>query len=235
MSDLQSATNLKEIVASHIWFHSIDLGNGIVTNGINTLETMELRYQQTFSNVDLLGRTVLDIGTWNGGFAVEAWRRGASAVTGLDHFTWNHPYFRARDTFDLVSKVTGANLKAIDKDLDRTRLDLSGIGKYDVVLFLGVFYHLINPLSALREVGGTVGDVLILETHLERFSEDRPAMVFFPGAELAGDPTNWWGPNSACIVELLKAVGFARIEISACFGDTRGLFHAYRTSAPEPG
>ena len=228
MSHLQSASNLQEIVASYIWWHSIDLGNGIVTNGVNTLETMELRYQQTFSKIDLVGRTVLDVGTWNGGFAVEAWRRGASSVTGLDHFTWNNTYFRARDTFNLTSSVTGAGLKAIDRDLDDPKLDLSDIGKFDVVLFLGVFYHLKNPLSALREVSGTVKDVLVLETHLERFSEDRPAMVFFPGAELAGDATNWWGPNTACIVELLKLMGFARIEISAGFGDTRGLFHAYR-------
>jgi tRNA (mo5U34)-methyltransferase len=98
-----------------------------------------------------------------------------------------------------------------------------------------VFYHLKNPLSALREVSGTVGDVLILETHLERFSEDRPAMVFFPEAELAGDPTNWWGPNTACIVELLKTMGFVHIEISAGFGDTRGLFHAYRASNLQAG
>jgi len=228
MSHLQSASNLQEIVASYIWWHSIDLGNGIVTNGVNTLETMELRYQQTFSKIDLVGRTVLDVGTWNGGFAVEAWRRGASSVTGLDHFTWNNPYFRGRDTFNLTSSMTGASLKAIDRDLDDPKLDLSDIGKFDVVLFLGVFYHLKNPLSALREVSGTVKDVLALETHLERFSEDRPAMVFFPGAELAGDATNWWGPNTACIVELLKLMGFARIEISAGFGDTRGLFHAYR-------
>ena len=228
MSHLQSASNLQEIVASYIWWHSIDLGNGIVTNGVNTLETMELRYQQTFSKIDLVGRTVLDVGTWNGGFAVEAWRRGASSVTGLDHFTWNNTYFRARDTFNLTSSMTGASLKAIDRDLDDPKLDLSDIGKFDVVLFLGVFYHLKNPLSALREVSGTVKDVLALETHLERFSEDRPAMVFFPGVELAGDATNWWGPNTACIVELLKLMGFARIEISAGFGDTRGLFHAYR-------
>src|SRR6516225_6199879 len=195
MSHLQSASNLQAIVASYIWWHSIDLGNGIVTNGVNTLETMELRYQQTCSKIDLVGRTVLDVGTWNGGFSVEAWRRGASSVTGFDHFTWNNTYFRARDTFNLTSSVTGAGLKAIDRDLDDPKLDLSDIGKFDVVLFLGVFYHLKNPLSALREVSGTVKDVLALETHLERFSEDRPAMVFFPGAELAGDATNWWGPN----------------------------------------
>lgn len=230
MTDLRSATNLQEIVDSYFWWHSIDLGNGIITNGTKTPEIMQLEYENTFSKINLVGRTVLDIGTWNGGFAVEAWRRGASSVTGVDHFTWNHPYYRGRETFNLVSEVTGANLKAIDRDLDDPRLDLSDIGQHDVVLFLGVFYHLKNPLSALREVSGTVRDVLVLETYVERFSDDRPAMVFYPGAELAGDATNWWGPNTACIVELLKLMGFAQIEIAAGSDNSREVFHAYRAS-----
>jgi tRNA (mo5U34)-methyltransferase len=235
MTDLRSAPGLQKIVDSYNWWHSIALGNGIIAKGIKNPEIMQLEYENTFSKINLAGRTVLDVGTWNGGFAVEAWRRGASTVTGLDHFTWNHPHFRGRETFDLVSEVTGSDLKAIDRDLDDPRLDLSDIGQYDVVLFLGVFYHLKNPLSALREVSCTVRDVLVLETHVERFCEDRPAMVFYPGAELADDPTNWWGPNTACIVELLKLMGFAQIEIAAGSTDSRAVFHAYRASAPKFG
>lgn len=215
-------------VGSYFWWHSIDLGNGIVTKGVKTLEIMQLEYENTFSKLDLAGRTVLDVGAWNGGFAIEAWRRGASSVTGLDHYTWNDSFFRGRDTFELVSGITGANLKALDRDLDDPRLDLSDLGVFDVVLWLGVFYHLRNPLSALREIATTVGDVLVLETHVERFSEDRPAMIFYPGAELAGDSTNWWGPNTLCVVELLKMMGFAKIDVSPGFDSLREVFHAYR-------
>jgi tRNA (mo5U34)-methyltransferase len=173
----------------------------------------------------------LDIGAWNGAFAVEAWRRGAASVTGLDHYTWNDAHFRGKETFSLISDVTGSNLKLIDRDLDDPRLDLGDLGQYDVVLFLGVFYHLKNPLSALREVSRTVRNVLVLETHVERFSEDRPAMVFYPGAELGGDSENWWGPNTACIVALLKSMGYTRIEITAGSDNAREVFHAYRASA----
>jgi tRNA (mo5U34)-methyltransferase len=230
-TDLRSVTNLQEIVDSYHWWHSIDLGDGVITSGVKTLALMQLEYRNIFSKIDLVGRTVLDIGAWNGGFAVEAWRRGAASVTGLDHYTWNDAHFRGKETFNLISDITGSNLKLIDRDLDDPRLDLSDLGQYDVVLFLGVFYHLKNPLSALREVGRTARDVLVLETHVERFSEDRPAMVFYPEAELGGDAGNWWGPNTACIVALLKAMGYRRIEITAGSDTTREVFHAYRESA----
>jgi tRNA (mo5U34)-methyltransferase len=230
-TDLQRSTNLQEIVDSYHWWHSIDLGGGVITSGVKTLALMQSECENAFSNIDLTGRSVLDIGAWNGGFAVEAWRRGAASVTGLDHYTWNDPHFRGKETFKLISDLTGANFKLVDRDLDDPRLDLSDLGQYDVVLFLGVFYHLKNPLSALREVSRTARDVLVLETHVERFSEDRPAMVFYPGAQLGGDKGNWWGPNTACIAELLKLMGFTRVEITAGSSNTREVFHAYRASA----
>jgi SAM-dependent methyltransferase len=227
-TDLRSTPNLQDVVDSYYWWHSIDLGGGVITSGVKTLAVMQLEYENTFSNIDLVGRTVLDIGAWNGGFAVEACRRGAASVAGLDHYTWNDPHFRGRETFNLISDITESNLRSIDRDLDEPRLDLSDLGQYDVVLFLGVFYHLKNPLSALREVSRTVRNVLVLETHVERFSEDKPAMVFYPGAELGGDSGNWWGPNTACVVALLKLMGFVRIEITAGSDNAREVFHAYR-------
>jgi tRNA (mo5U34)-methyltransferase len=228
MAFIKGTNKLQEVVDSHYWWHSIDLGNGIITPGKKTVEIMQLEFGNTFSKINVAGRTILDVGAWNGGFSVEAWRRGATSVTGLDHFTWNHPHYRGRETFNLISEATGANLKAIDRDLDDPRLDLNDIGKFDIVLFLGVFYHLQNPISALREVSNVAKDVLVLETYIERFSEDRPAMMFYPGAELAGDSTNWWGPNTACIVELLRLMEFARVEVARGFDKSREVFHAYR-------
>ena len=54
-------------------------------------------------------------------------------------------------------------------------------------------------------------------------------MVFYPGRELANDPTNWWGPNSACVTAMLRDSGFARVEYQQHprYPD-RGIFHAYR-------
>jgi tRNA (mo5U34)-methyltransferase len=227
----QSVSEVRTFVSSLIWHHSIDLGNGIITHGTKSLEAIQFEYNVVFDQIDLTGQNVLDVGAWNGGFSVEAWRRGASLVTGLDHYTWNHPDYRGRETFEYVSEITGAKFKSIDRDLDDPRLDLRDIGYYDVVLFLGVFYHLKNPLSALREVSAAIRDILVLETFVENFSPDRrPMMVLYPGSELVGDPTNWWGPNIECIVELLKLAGFIKVTVATGATHNRKVFHAYRTN-----
>jgi hypothetical protein len=57
------------------------------------------------------------------------------------------------------------------------------------------------------------GDLLILETHVARIGTRRPAMVFYPGAELDWDETNWWGPNESAVVAMLREVGYRRVEV----------------------
>ena len=213
--------------ASHFWFHSIDLGNGLTTHGTKLPEIMKVEFEKAFAKIDLRGKTVLDIGAWNGAFSLEAHRRGAESVTALDHFTWYHEHFRGRASFDFMARVTDVNFQTIDLDLDATPLDFSSVAPHDVVLFLGVFYHLRDPIAALQQIAQIVREVLVLETYIEQMSEHRPAMVFYPGAELAGDASNWWGPNSACIHELLRMVGFARVEESPGSVGNRKIFHAY--------
>jgi tRNA (mo5U34)-methyltransferase len=222
------AGDIAEEAARYFWWHSIDLGGGFVTPGHKTPEMMAAEFANTFDRLDLRGKSVLDIGAWTGGFSVEARRRGARTVTALDHYTWNHPGFRGREAFDLVNRVTGADIRAVDLDLDAPALDLGGVGRFDIVLFLGVFYHLKNPIGALRQIAELAREVLVVETHIEHFSPERPAMMFYPGAELAGDDTNWWGPNRACLVEPLGVVGFRRVIASPGWGSSREVFHAFR-------
>lgn len=220
--------NIKDEVARHFWYHTIDLGDGIITPGVKTAELMRLESEAMFGRLDLRNKSFLDIGAWNGAFSVEAARRGAARIAALDHHTWNNPQLRGRETFDFVAKVTRNKFEAIDMDLDQPALSLSGIGRFDVVLFAGVFYHLFDPIAATREIAALTGEVLIMETHVEEIGDGRPAMIFYPGAELSNDPTNWWGPNIACVVALLKQFGFLRVDISNGGGHTRKIFHAFR-------
>ena len=216
-------------IDDNVWFHSIELPGGYVTPGRKTLEIMKSDYANTFNKLSLDGRTVLDVGAWNGAFSVEALRRGAKEVTALDHRVWNHPGFQGRKAFDFVVRQTGCTISTVDIDLDQRKLDLSHLGPFDVVLFLGVFYHLVDPIAALRELSSITREVMVLETYIERsLGELAPAMKFYPRAELANDPSNWWGPNVICIVELLKMNGFARVEVSSGSHDNRNVFHAYR-------
>jgi tRNA (mo5U34)-methyltransferase len=230
MSVMEFYMSLSEEVAKYHWFHTIDLGHGVVTPGSKSAAHMDQEASALFDCLDLTDKTLLDIGAWNGGFSVLAKRRGARSVTGLDHFTWNHPTLRGRETFDLVSKATKYDFEAIDVDLDNQSLSLEFVGTFDVVLFAGVFYHLFDPIAATREVAALAKECLIVETHVEVIENDRrPAMILYPGAELSNDPTNWWGPNIPCMVALLKLYGFPRVTVRNGSAVQRKVFHAYRS------
>ncbi len=223
--------SLSEEVAKYHWFHTIDLGQGVVTPGSKSAAHMVQDTATFFDGVDLTNKSLLDVGAWNGGHSVLAKRRGAKAVAALDHYTWNHPTLRGRETFDLVCRATGYDFKAIDIDLDMKSLSLDFVGKFDIVLYAGVFYHLVDPIAATREVAALANDLLIVETHVEVIEGDaRPAMIFYPGAELSGDATNWWGPNIPCMVALLKLFGFPRITVANGIAAHRKVFHAYRSA-----
>jgi tRNA (mo5U34)-methyltransferase len=220
--------DLIRAIDPYTWWHSIDLGGGVTTSGVKTAELMASEFANTFSNVDLRGKSVLDIGASDGGFSVEAARRGASRVVAVDQYDRKHEYWNGRERIDLVSAATGIAIEAVAVDLDSPRLSLAHLGQFDIVLFLGVFYHLVDPIAALREIVPLARELLILETHVEETGDPRPLMIFYPGGELGGDPTNWWGPNTACVREMLRIAGFNRIDLSPGSGANRQLFHAYR-------
>lgn len=130
---------LIEAMSAYYWWHSIDLGNGIITPGIKSASLMEVELANTFDGIDIQGKSILDIGAWNGAFSIEARRRGASRVLALDHYTWNHDYFKGRETLELVCGATGMHVETVDIDLDAPNLNLSKLGEFDIVLFLGSF------------------------------------------------------------------------------------------------
>ena len=222
--------SLAEAVAGHYWFHSIDLGDGVVTPGVKSLELQAKESAAFFDPIDVAGRSVIDIGAWNGAFSFEAKRRGARRVVATDHFTWNDPRFRGREAFDLARSSLG--LEVEDVDIDVPALSPERMGTFDVVLFLGVFYHLLDPIDGVTRAASLAREVMVVETHCDALHEPRPAMVFYPGRELADDPTNWWGPNPACVLALLGTLGFATIDAAwSPFGRPRAVFHAWRSHA----
>jgi tRNA (mo5U34)-methyltransferase len=92
-------------------------------------------------------------------------------------------------------------------------LDPERLGRFDLVLLLGVLYHMRHPLLALERVASVTGRQLILETAVDCTWTRRPAAAFYPGHALGLDPTNWWGPNPEAVVGMLQAVGFSRVEV----------------------
>jgi tRNA (mo5U34)-methyltransferase len=207
----------------------MDLGNGVITAGGKSLQLCTEEADLIFGRVDLVGRSVLDIGAWNGFFSFEAKRRGAAHVLATDSYCWAHPQIKGRETFDIARSALGIDVDA--RQIDVAELSPSAVGEFDIVLYLGVFYHRYDAIEALAKAAGLAKQLLIVETHLEMRHVDVPAMMFFPGRELANDPTNWWGPNEHCVKALLIGHGFQEVEVSRHPGGTnRAIFHAWRST-----
>ena len=201
-----SVDELKKEVSHIKWFHSIDLGNGIVTPGV---DRSARRLKGIHMPESLAGMSVLDVGTFDGFYAFEAERRGARVVA-TDTAVWRNPYI-GRSGFDLARRVLGSTVQ--DREIDVLELSPETVGTFDLVLFLGVLYHLPDPMLALERVASVTQTQLIMETHVDLLGSRRPAAAFYPADELADDSSNWWGPNLAAAKGMLHAVGFSRVEV----------------------
>lgn len=190
----------------------MDLGNGIVTPG---RDDNVARLQRIGLPKRLEGKTILDIGAWDGFYSFEAERRGAARVLATDSFSWGGGGWGTKAGFELATKVLGSRVE--DRFLDVLDLSPDKIGKFDLVLFLGVLYHMRHPLLALERVFSVTNQQLILETHVDLLWTRRPAIAFYPDGELERDPTNWCGPNPAAVEAMLRTVGFKRVQRFSTF------------------
>jgi tRNA (mo5U34)-methyltransferase len=217
---------LQERVNALPWHHQIDFGNGIVRPGNTPLGVLQQQAEIYFKD-RVNGLTVLDVGCWDGFNSFEAKRRGAARVLATDHFAWSDECWGSRESFELARTHLAIEVEV--RDIDIPDLAPGTVGLFDVVLFLGVFYHLRNPFAALENVSRLCEKTIVVESHLDARDIDRPAMVFYPTDELAGDSTNWWGPNPACMLAMLADLGFSRVEYTEHpVHPSRGIFHGHR-------
>ncbi len=202
---------IKARVAELRWHHSLNLGHGIITPGQDNSERKLGRLKMPAS---LAGKSVLDVGAWDGFFSFEAERRGASRVLATDSYVWDGSHdWGSKRGFELAR--TALDSKVEDRVIDVLDLAPDKIGMFDVVLFLGVLYHMKHPLLALERVASVTREMIILETAVDMLDAGRAAMAFYPDADLGKDATNWCGPNPAAVVAMLRTVGFRRIEMVA--------------------
>jgi tRNA (mo5U34)-methyltransferase len=174
---------------------------------------------------DLGGRSVLDIGCNAGFYSIEMKRRGAGRVLGVD----SDPRYLAQAR--LAAETLGHG------DIEFRRLDVYDVGalgeRFDLVIFMGVLYHLRHPLLALDLIREHVADDLLLFQSMQRgsrqvlpvagdydfnetehFFESGYPKLHFVERLYAGDWTNWWVPNRACTEAMLRAAGFS-VEVQA--------------------
>ncbi|MBS1789461.1 MAG: DUF1698 domain-containing protein [Acidobacteria bacterium] len=206
------------------WWHSIDLGNGLVSPGVHSLTELQSIYRSMNLPEDLSGKTLLDIGCWDGFYSFEAERHGAN-VTAVDCCQPKN-FFAAHEALNSNVRFYERNVYEIGKE---------NLGSFDIVLFLGVLHHLRHPLLALENVCELTRDFAIIESCItgSRRTEDEPEMRFYEFDELGGQYDNWWTPNFECLVQMVRSVGFARVELLSR-NDTQATIKAYRRWNDKP-
>jgi tRNA (mo5U34)-methyltransferase len=224
------------------WFHNIDLG-GVKTAPDHFLGDYPNIKWQRFAHAvpeDLTGKSVLDIGCNAGFYSIEMKKRGAARVVGVDS---DEVYLnQAR----FAAEVSGY------PDIEFRNLSVYEIGKlgetFDLVIFMGVLYHLRHPLLALDTLYETVvGDLLLFQSmqrgtkEVAQVEEDYPfweegifdqdgyPLMYFVERRYASDPTNWWIPNRAAVEAMLRSAGFVieahpEDEVYVCRRGTRPDF-----------
>ena len=206
-----------------MWFHSMELPGGIMTHGIyrpaDKIDRLRLPAR-------LDGASVLDVGAWDGFYSFEAERRGASCVVSAD--LWDPSLSGSSEGYAVAHAAFRSS--AIPVRTSVHDLDPGLHGTHDVVLFLGVLYHLTNPFEALLALRRVTGRTLILETESDLAHVRRPALAFYPGREVGRDPTNWFGPNGPALVAMCKAAGFKEARVVWHMGFPMRMARALRRS-----
>jgi tRNA (mo5U34)-methyltransferase len=188
------------------WWHKVVLPGNVETPGV---VDCKLRLEEARFPVDLHNRTVLDIGAWDGYFSFECERRGAARVVALDSTVWHMPGGNRGFEFaheNLKSKVEPVHCDVYDLTPERVG------GLFDLVIFMGVLYHIKDPLYVFERVARVCRDMLIMETHVDLLDIGRPAVAFYPDDTCANDSSNWCGPNLAFLEMMLRLNGFYRFE-----------------------
>lgn len=202
------------------WFHNIDL-NGVSTAPQHYLGDYPAVKWRRFAHAiptDLRGKTVLDIGCNGGFYSMEMKRRGADRVLGIDF----DPDYLAQARF--AAEIAGLAVEYRQMSV----YDVGALGeRFDMVLFIGVLYHLRHPLLALDLIHEHVARDLLVFQSMQRgsdyvlpleedyefaetgiFHESGFPKLHFVEHSYANDPTNWWVPNRACIEAMLRSAGF---------------------------
>ena len=209
-----------QIEALGPWFHNMWLGGVRTAPDHFLFDYPNVKYQR-FRDVipaDLTGKSVLDIGCNAGFYAMQMKRRGAARVLGIDS-----------DERYLAQARLAASIEALEIEYRCMSVwEVAALGeRFDLVIFMGVLYHLRHPLLALDLIREHVAEDLLLFQTLQRGSErvllpakdydfferavfdepDFPKMHFVEQS-FCGDPTNWWLPNRACTEAMLRSAGF---------------------------
>jgi tRNA (mo5U34)-methyltransferase len=216
--------NIREMVDSvPVWYHEFEFAPGVVTPGSRNSRSL---LAQLDLPLNLSGLRVLDVGARDGFFSFECERRGAEVVA-ID-------YLPAEQTgFPIAKQILGSQLDLIHENV--YNLTPQKYGQFDIVLFLGVLYHLPDPMRALDVVFNMMRspswlylETVVIDDDLPPEIARRPFMQFYPSATKNSDHTNYWGLTEACAIALLEECDLT--FLSKTREGERGVFTAVKNT-----
>ena len=206
-----------ELVASRKWYHNYEVYPGVMTPGRTQIRAKEYLDHYGFPQ-DIAGKRVLEIGAFDGAYTFEVERRGG-IVTAMDIQDQD------RTGFSAAHRINNSKVKYIQNDV--TKLNPEQHGKYDIVLFLGVYYHILHPLLAFQNIYNVLEDdgMVFYSGHILEYSYkidglmakhkpelmaivDKIPLTLFSRGCHAGVWSNWYIPNLLCLNDWLATAGF---------------------------
>jgi tRNA (mo5U34)-methyltransferase len=195
------------------WFHSIELtsddGRIYTTNGMVNHCTEEIANNRYGLPLDLSGKTVLDIGTFDGYFAFLAEKRGAKVI-GIDPLQGCSHFEQGTDGFNFAKSVLNSNVEFYEYSLYDYRVSEQA-KKNDIVLYYGVLYHVKDPLKELRYLSVVTKEYALIETAIAQNDYGNKSVWEFNHG-FDNDSTNYWYPSIKGLENTLKFVGFKTIQ-----------------------
>lgn len=239
-------TDNQDRVSKIKWRHSIHLKNGQVTKG--TKDTQADLQQFQFPPDLFKDKTVADVGACDGFFSFYAEQNGAKDVLAIDPYRWTlDERWSGMNGFNLAREINESKVKSSTELLEE--LSPESTGEWDIVLFLGVFYHLVNPIKILENVASIAKETLVVETinaeywgyrygapttlkdgnaYLNPFFVENPMLLYYPTDQIDGDYTTWYAPNPKYIEDFLTDQGFKTFDTKRIFGSSRFITIASR-------
>jgi tRNA (mo5U34)-methyltransferase len=202
------------------WYHKVEVAPGVVTPGTADCLSTAAKLQLT---EDCTGMRVLDLGASDGYYSILLKKRGAREVIAIDHRS------PEKTGFPILKELYGVDVEYYTDSV--YNISPEKYGTFDIVLCLGVLYHLRNPLLLLDRIREVCTSQLYVESHaidnymlqwkegkpfalskLPTELTETPVMQFYVRDEFHNDPTNWWGPNLACLERMLESANFTVIH-----------------------
>lgn len=227
----------KHAIDNIVWFHQITFPEGSKTTGI---DCSDYRWGQMHQYLqDIAGKSVLEVGAWDGFFSFKAEEEGAR-VTACDWEAWTKPkdpttkiFNTGRDGFDTAKHFLKSKVDTLY--LDPKLISKKTAGTFDVVMWIAKLYHQQDPLTMLKRIATVCRDQFLLETIVDlEIPQDRELIHFHSGDTCLGDPTIWFVPNPKAVIGMLNLCGFGKVDYHVySVGHTRGVFLGKRTKKLE--